>query len=310
MTSVYKTLALLVIIISLLAIPACELLKNATGISKDLKNLTYKIDSVSADSILLKDRLDALAFSTGQNVALGIRDKADSISLKLITGFKGVFDTLDPDIKKLMSDIDKIGNLTDAQILKMGNTLDNQLTRLKGNIKDESLKIFILNMVEEVTGKLNNNTKNLLSNMITSALETLESESTKRRLNAVIDSLLNDANKQKAGMFLRSVLQPSIDTIMLKIDKVTQKDIPFIQKQASNLLLLIGGIALAIIGFIWYQRMKYVKLIKVLTTQIELIPEQKEYDKLTKNIRKQTLIEGVEPLLRSILKDQGNNDKL
>ncbi len=307
MKTAYKTLALLIIIIGLYAIPACELLKNTTGVSKDLKNLTRKLDSATSNSITLRSILDTLAKSAGQNAAIGMSHKADSISIQFINGLKGITDTLNPDIKKLMS---LIGQLTDSQLVLIGHRITEQMSVIKGNIKDDSLKNFLFSIVEGVTGRLNNDTKNLLSNMIKNALDTLESEASKKRLNSVIDSLLNESSKQRIGAFLSGILQPSIDSIMLKTDKITQKDIPFIQKQATKLLISLGALAFAIIGYIGYQQRKYLKLIRVLTTQIEFIPQQKVYDELTHNIRKQTVSEGVEPLLRKILSDQGNNDTL
>lgn len=305
MKTAYKTLVLLIIVISLYAIPACELLKNTTGISKDLKNLSQKLDSATSDSMSLRSKLDAIAISVGENAAIGVSNKTDSISIKFIQGLKGITDTLDPDIQKLMS---RIGQLSDSQLLIIGHRITEQLSVIKGNIKDDSLKNFIFSIVEGVTGRLNNGTKDLLSNMIKNALDTLESEASKKRLNSVIDSLLNESTKQKIGAFLSGILQPSIDSIMLKTDKITQQNIPFIQKQATKLLISLGALAFAIIGYIGYQQRKYLKLIRVLTTQIEFIPQQKVYDELTQNIRKQTVSEGVEPLLRKILSDQGNND--
>lgn len=305
MKTAYKTLVLLIIAISLYAIPACELLKNTTGLSKDLKNLSQKLDSATSDSMSLRSKIDIIAKSAGQNAAIGMSNKADSIANVFVQGLKGITDTLNPDIKKLVS---LLGQLTDSQLLIIGHRINEQLSVLKGNITDESLKNYLFSTVEGVTGRLNDGSKNLLSNMIKNALDTLGSEATNKQLNLMIDSLLNESTKQKLGAFLSAILQPSIDSIMVKTDKITQKDIPFIQKQATKLLISLGVVAMAIIGYIGYQRRKYLKLIKVLTTQIEFIPQQKVYDELTQNIRKQTITEGVEPLLRKILNDQGNND--
>ena len=94
---------------------------------------------------------------------------------------------------------------------------------------------------------------------------------------------------------------------MKRVEKIVHKDVPFVQRQAKNLLLALGAVAAAIIGWIWYQRRRYAKLVSVLTYEIDKIPSQTLYDELTKRIRNEAQKNELEPLLRDVLKEQGIN---
>ncbi|MCC6280300.1 MAG: hypothetical protein IT262_06865, partial [Saprospiraceae bacterium] len=96
----------------LLQLAACNLLKN-------------EVDKVDVKALLRKTQpeLDSLAYQSGQNISLGMSDKAELLSQNLIKGLKGSMDTLDPDIRKIMRTIDSLGTLTDAQLVKLGETL-------------------------------------------------------------------------------------------------------------------------------------------------------------------------------------------
>jgi len=63
----------------------------------------------------------------------------------------------------------------------------------------------------------------------------------------------------------------------------------------------------AIIGWVWYQRRRYAKLVRVLTYEIDKIPSQTLYDELTKRIRNEAQKNELEPLLRKSLKETGLN---
>jgi hypothetical protein len=91
------------------------------------------------------------------------------------------------------------------------------------------------------------------------------------------------------------------------VEKLVRKDVPFIQRQAQQLLIALGLVAMAIIGWFWYQRRRYARLVSLLTYQIDKIPSQELYDELTKRIRSEAQRSELEPLLRQTLQDQGIN---
>jgi hypothetical protein len=294
--TITRSLPLLLFFLALLFGAACGLLKN-------------EVDRVDIKALLNKTQpeIDSIAYHAGQNATLGASDKARLLSQNLIQGLKGSMDTLNPDIQKIMRTIDSLGNLTDAQLNQLGQTLEVRLDRLKSSIKDEDLKKFLIGTIEEMTGKLRKETRYLLSDMIQASLDSLGTASSKEKIRMIIDDLLGENTQQQAQVLIRGALQPTIDTILRGVDRIVNKDVPFVQKQASQLLILLALLAAGIIGLVWYQRTKYAKLVGLLTYQIDKIPSQTLYDELTKRIRNEAQKEGLEPLLRDTLEEQGIN---
>lgn len=287
---------LLLMAAMLLQTAACNLLKNQVG-NIDVKALLEKTQPT----------LDSLSYQAGVNATNGAASRAQLISQNLIAGLKGSIDTLDPDIQKIMRTIDSLGNMTDAQLIKLGETLEARLDRLKTNIKDEELKKYLLSMVEGATGKLRKDTKYLLSDMIQATLDSLGSASSKEKIKLIISSLLGEDTKKQAQDLIQGALQPTMDTLLNRIDKIVHKDVPFVQRQANKLLISLGLLAAAIIGFVWYQRRRYAKLVGLLTYQIDKLSSKEAYDELTHQIKNEAQKTGLEPLLRETLKEQGIN---
>ena len=294
--TVITPLSALFFALALAGIASCGMLKN-------------EVDRVDVKSLLLKTRpeIDSIAYYAGQNATMGAGSKAHVISQSLLQGLKGAADTLDPDIQKIMRTIDSLGNLTDAQLVQLGQTLENRLDRLKNSIKDEDLKKFLIGTIEEMTGRLRKDTRYLLSDMIQASLDSLGSASSKEKIRSIIDNLLGEQTQQQAQVLIQGALQPTIDTILRGVDKIVHRDVPFVQKQASKLLTLLALLAAGIIAFVWYQRIKYARLVGLLTYQIDKIPSQTLYDELTKRIKADAQKSGLEPLLRETLKEQGIN---
>ncbi|MBC7776992.1 MAG: hypothetical protein H7246_16290 [Phycisphaerae bacterium] len=253
-------------------------------------------------------QLDSLVRRVGMNATLGVSDTIGFLAKKatqgLKEGLKGLSDTLDPEIKKI---IERIGNLSEKQLDSLGERLESRLKSLKGEIKDEDLKKFLLDMVEEATGKLKKQTRTALSDMIQNALDNFDAETARDKLQIILTGALGDSTKKKAQELVNGALQPTMDTLLKRIDKIVHKDVPFVERQARKLLLALGAIALAIIGWIWYQRRRYAKLVSLLTYEIDKIPSQTLYDELTKRIRNEAQKNELEPLLRESLKESGLN---
>ncbi len=292
----FKPFALLLLSASLLLTAGCNLLKN-------------NVDNVDLTKFRATNQaqLDSLLRSASRSAALGIADTAHLISRNLLIGLKGSMDTLDPDFQKLKLKIEELGNLSEAQLDSIGRKLESRLNSLKDNIKDEDLKKFLISIIEESTGKLKKQTKTMLSDMIQNALNNFDAETAKQKVQIILNGALGDSTRIKAQLLVNSALQPTIDSIMKRVEKIVHKDVPFVQRQAKNLLLALGAVAAAIIGWIWYQRRRYAKLVSVLTYEIDKIPSQTLYDELTKRIRNEAQKNELEPLLRDVLKEQGIN---
>ncbi len=252
--------------------------------------------------------LDSMARSASQQAAMGFADSARLISQNLIIGLKGVMDTLDPDFKKLEYRIAALGKMSRIQLDSLGQTLEARLDGLKDNVKDEELKKFLISIIEESTGSLKKQTKSMLSDMIQKALDDFDAETAREKVQLIVRGALDDSTQVLAQELVHSALQPTVDSIMGRIEKLVRKDVPFVQRQAQQLLIALGLVAIAIIGWFWYQRRRYARLVGLLTYQIDKIPSQELYDELTKRIRNEAQQAELEPLLRQTLKEQGINE--
>jgi len=253
-------------------------------------------------------QIDSLLRSAGMNATLGVSDTVGYVAKRaaqgLKEGLKGLSDTLDPEVKKI---IERIGNLSANQLDSLGERLESRLKSLKGEIKDEELKKFLLDMVEEATGKLKTQTRTALSDMIQNALDSFDAETARDKLQIILTGALGDSTKVLAQELVNGALQPTMDSLFKRIDKLVQKDVPFVEKQARKLLLALAVLSAAIIGWVWYQRRRYAKLVRVLTYEIDKIPSQTLYDELTKRIKNEAQKNELEPLLRKSLKETGLN---
>jgi len=140
--------------------------------------------------------------------------------------------------------------------------------------------------------------------IIQTALDSLKAPSSKIKIDSIVSGVLDKNTDARAQKLVSSALQPTIDSLAKKIDFIVHKDVPFVQKQAG----ILAAVAIAIIGFVWYERSKYARLVKILTYQIDKIPNPDVYNDLTGKISSQTKNEDLEPLLRKTLRKQGIND--
>lgn len=291
-----NSIGLLLLAILCLASVGCNLLKT-------------NVDRVDLSKFRAKNQaqLDSLLRSASRSAALGLADTAQLITRNLLIGLKGSMDTLDPDFQKLKLKIEELGNLSQAQLDALGVKLETRLNGLKKNLKDEELAKFFTDIIEESTGKLKKQTKTMLSDMINEALKSFDAETANEKLQIILHGALGDSTRIKAQLLVNQALQPTVDSILSRVEKIVHKDVPFIQRQAKNLLLALAALAAAIIGWVWYQRRRYARLVSLLTYQIDKIPSQDLYDELTKRIRNEAQKEQLEPLLREVLKEQGVN---
>lgn len=251
--------------------------------------------------------IDSISRTAARSFALGFADSAQLISRNLMTGLKGSMDTLDPDFKKIKRAIEELGQLSGAQLDSIGTKLESKLNGIKDNIKDEELKKYLVSIIEESTGTLKKSTKKLLSDMIQDALDSFDAQTAKEKIQVIINGALGDSTRKNAQLLVSEALQPTMDSLFHRIEKVVNKDLPFVQRKAKELLVALALLAAAIIGWVWYQRRRYAKLVALLTYQIDKIPSQTLYDELTKRIRNEAQRAELEPLLRDTLKEQGIN---
>jgi hypothetical protein len=89
------------------------------------------------------------------------------------------------------------------------------------------------------------------------------------------------------------------------LEPAVKEDVSFLSKHASSLLLTLGGIAAAIIFFVWWNKRKYLKMVTVLTKHINDIPDKQVYNLVTSRIKDEAITTGIEPQLRKVLDRNG-----
>ncbi|AUD06127.1 hypothetical protein [Spirosoma pollinicola] len=257
-----------------------------------------------------KATIDTAVYDLGRSAMAGINHDVPAITYQLIKSLKNAADTLDPLdplTRKIKRQIDSLGHLTNTQVDSIAETVIAKVVKLKGEIKDDQLKQFFLDAITKAGTTLDRKTRNLLANMIGSAVDRLNTDDTRQKLASVRDSLLNPATQHKLQETVRLSLQPTIDTLTNRIARIVHEDLPTVQKYATQFLIALGLIMSAIIALVWYQRRRYLRLVQVLTNQIHQIPQKSEYDRVVGHIQRQAQLENLEPLLRDVLKDQGIN---
>ena len=128
---------------------------------------------------------------------------------------------------------------------------------------------------------------------------------TRRMAKEFMGEMVNDESTDRLQIAIRESLEPTIDKIFDRLDNSTERGLSFAQSNINQILLLIGLLSTAIIGFFKYQKDKYNNLVRNLTLEIENMADSEARKQLKKNIRTKTTAAKLEPLLRGILIDQG-----
>jgi len=268
------------------------------------KGLQKDIDSISFTKPInkLNSPLDTLGRRLSANMLMGLSDSSKKAIDNILNNVNGALGKLklDPEIKKLLSAISTMGDTTSLQITKLGNNIHWQIGRVGGDLNG---------VIAKLSSALDKDAAKLVNDIIQSALNAATSTTSKAKIDSIISNALDKNTDSKTQRLVTSALQPTIDSLANKIDSIVHKEVPFVQKQASLLLIILAAIALAIIGFIWYERAKYARLVKVLTYQIDKMPKENvgAYDDLTHKIKAQAQNEDLQPLLSKVLKVQGIN---
>lgn len=154
-------------------------------------------------------------------------------------------------------------------------------------------------MIKSITGDVR-----LTTDDINSIINNLKDTTILANLLTTINRVLDGATQDS----LLALVDKAATLVADRIGNVRadlRKDLTFFQRNVTELLIALGGIALAIIGFVWWQKRKYARLTQLLTLQIHDIPNKTEYNQLTANISRKAKECGLESQLRGLLSGQG-----
>lgn len=290
-----KPLLLFAAFLVYISLHSCNIQKS---LQKGIDSLKFKVPLNNAGP-----PADSLVRGISANFVMGISDSSKKALQIIMQNLNTSVDQLDPAVKKLLNAISTMGDTTSLQVKKIGNSIHWQVGQLNGDIK------IMGGTLRKLTDSLKNDTKDILANIIQNALDSFQTPASKAKIDSIIANILDQNTKVKARQFLSYALQPALDSLASKEHTLVYKDLPFVQKRATGLLIALGAIAIAIIGFVWYERSRYARLVKVLTFQIDKIPREHSavYDDLTSRIQLHAKSDGLEPLLSKTLKDQSIN---
>lgn len=233
----------------------------------------------------------------GANLILGIRNElTDSVTRIKIAGFLDslISSVVDSTGKKIVKSSDSIFF---HKIIPWADSIVVTLLGPKVQADLAKLQYTLVGKTKEDVFEM----KAALEQLIVFAL----SDSTQGRIGLLRDELLGAKTDSAVSKIVDHAMTQIINRYNKDLNPVIKDDISFIEKNAKELLILTSAIALGIIFFVWLSRRKYLKLVAVLLKHINEIPDQKIFDQITSNIKKETVPGLLEPTLRKVLERNG-----
>jgi hypothetical protein len=262
----------------------------------------------------------------GKDFSAGINQNTEAMAVNFMSGInKGLSDS---------SFRQNLYTLIDSIVMIAGSRANRSVDDLVDSITSEKIIRFTARLIEEATGEklksnlsslrndllgaaTNDRIKLLVATAVASALndqtnariaslrDELLGEATNLQLTRLRDSLLSERTAVAVKRILDSALSGASSFLQNDLRKGIDTNASILQKYAGRWLLLLGAIAAAIIILVWRNRQTYLKMVTVLTSQINAIPDQQTYDELTSRIKEKAIETGVEPNLRKVLVENG-----
>ena len=232
---------------------------------------------------LLKHLLDSMILNAGLSANKQVISLRDSI-LNDITNAK---------LNRLINEAMKnaVGDSTKAKLAALRNELIGANTRIQ-----------LAALRNELLG---NETNSKVQKIVHDAMAALLNDSVSIKLGLVRDTLLSDKTNRMLKAIIDTAMLGIADKLRDAINPQIKENLGFIKKYATELLTTIALLAAGIIVLVWRNRQKYLKAVTLLTSNIQNIPDQHVYDQLTAKIKTDAVKSGIEPTLRTVLKDNG-----
>lgn len=184
--------------------------------------------------------------------------------------------------------------------------LQKMLANAKTSLTDDQLKNYVTELVSKDLALALNQLLDQLSYKLRSPEFKNNLADLRLFLDLQLDTLSRSATRGAIGVLSDSLL-PKINLLLDKVVEERDKT----QRGVTSIVwvVLIGIVAILLIGFLvraLYIKLKYQKMLKVITTEVDKIDSQAVYDRLVHNVSEKMKAEGLEKILRKdILDDQG-----
>jgi hypothetical protein len=256
----------------------------------------------------------------GASAGKGVSSQSDSIGAALVRG--AMNELTDPQTQK------KIRQFLDSIISSATDTLTYKTMAMRDSLINRKILVWADSLMEALTGRqLQLNVEKIqlaligktktdvleLKKAFNDLLNQILSQDTKGKLGSLRDELLGEKTNHAITKIADTLVSHIVDSAMVKlssryrtdINPLIEGDIGFVNKNAKSLLVTLGAIAAAIIILVWRSRVRYLRLTTLLTKQINAIPDQGIYDRVTSNIKDDAMTAGLEEQLRDLLQKNG-----
>ncbi len=263
----------------------------------------------------------------GSNLGAGVSSKSKDIGNNLVDGaltrvssgqeLKHLLDSMILNAglganKQVISLRDSILNdITNAKLNRLineamknavGDSTKAKLAALRNELIGANTRIQLAALRNELLG---NETNLKVQKIVHDAMAALLNDSVGIKLGLVRDTLLSDKTNHMLKAIIDTAMLGIADKLRDAINPQIKENLGFIKKYATELLTTIALLAAGIIILVWRNRQKYLKAVTLLTSNIQNIPDQHVYDQLTAKIKTDAVKSGIEPTLRTVLKDNG-----
>ncbi|HUI31794.1 MAG TPA: hypothetical protein VLX91_16415 [Candidatus Acidoferrales bacterium] len=230
--------------------------------------------------------VNTYADSIGYNLVKGARTSlGDPRTTQVIDSLlSNIIDSTNAQLRILRDSL--LGVQTDQRVAALRETLLGRVTRedlveLRNSVLDKNLQ----NYISEILNKFDNSVGEAGGSLRDSLLGTKSNSLVK----AIIDTAMNDLQAR----------------LTYEVYPEMRANLSFVERNATWVIILIGAIALIIIGFIWRQKDKYLRMAKMLTYHISELPDEALRESLKTSISRNAKMVGIEGDLRDLLMKQG-----
>ena len=297
-----RILTFLLVLTAAWATMSCNGLKKA--LNKGLQDQNRKIV------------LDSLGKKLGKGVITGATERlsGDTTAQHIGKFLNNLSDSVTYNTRLMMDSLFQ----NDVRIKKMVagvmDTLRVEMDAVFYQLQEDDLKMLMLSLNEQIralpVATVGNNLRESLIGQqaiedFMNLRDSLLGTSTRDMTKSFVKEVLDDDATDNLKVAIRESLTPTIDKIFDRFDNSTEQGLSFAQSNINQILMLVGLMVAGLLAFHNYQKKKYTDLVKNLTFEIENMSDEEAQKRLKKNIRKKTTEKSLEPLLRSILKNQG-----
>ena len=261
-----------------------------------------------------------------------VNERAGDTAEKVVTGARNAL--TNDETKRKLIDLEGMlvaglrDPLTSDETLAKLRALEHQLlTDFRQQLKETEQELFDRNLYDAV-GRLR---EELIGAKTLGAVERLRDaivgtetqaamtrivgeavgESLKERVGALREELIGAPARLAVEALINETMKNVGEQFDLHVKSRIRSEEAELQRRVTRIIwtaVAAGVVLLAAIGFVLHRLKMYRSIINLLTTKIDAIRVPTTYDQLTSAVSERAKEEGLEPLLRRVLVEQGIND--